>query len=235
MIGAAAGLAALVGFSVIFAPHIAMPLIAAGLFAAILTCLPLVFELFRGRPLPVVDTPVAANSNDPLTNTLNRGAFMRRMDDVLLGEKPEEPATGALLLVKANHMRAINDGFGVDTGDDVLCALASTIRASVRRSDFVGRIGSGQFGVFLRRAAPNDAAKIADRIRRNISQLTLADELQLTVSVGGAIFAAQMDTDEVLRIAGESLDTARDDADGAIEMIYLPKDGDRVLIAGAIH
>lgn len=232
--GALAATAVVGILALLFAPGAIIWMIAAAAITAAGVAASLAIGALRDKPQPA--PPVAEpEPTDPLTNALNRSAFMRRLDDVLISNTDQQSANGALLLVKAGQMRNINDDFGVDTGDDVLCALASTIRASVRNTDFVGRIGSGQFGVFLLRAAPNDAVKVADRIRRNVAQLKLSDQLNLSVSVGGAIFASQMDADDVLRIASESLDASRNDSGGMVEMIYLPKDGERVLIAGAVH
>lgn len=212
-----------------------VPTLAAAVIAATATAAPLVRGLADARRKPAEKKPKTNTTLDPLTNCLSRGTFLRRFDDLALDMGGGKPTGGALLLVRADHLRAINESYGNDAGDDVLCALASTIRTSVRATDFVGRLDGGEFGVFLRGASPKQAVTVADRIRRNIGQLRVSEEIDLSISVGGAVFASSLDADELMRFANRSLDAARDGGKDKIEMIYVPTSGDPVLIAGSVH
>lgn len=211
-----------------------LPALAAAVIASGVTAVPLVRSL-RDAQRKLADMPKTTGVLDPLTNCLSRGSFMRRFDDLVLETGESKPTGGALLLVRADRMRAINDGYGSDAGDDVLCALASTIRASVRSTDFVGRLDGGEFGVFLRSASPKQAIMVADRIRGNVAQLRICDEIDLSISVGGAVFASNVDADDLMRYANQSLDVARDGGKDKIEMVYVPSTGEPVLIAGSVH
>ena len=211
-----------------------VPTLAAAVIAAAATAVPLFHGLADARRR-LAEKPKTNTTLDPLTNCLSRGTFLRRFDDLALDAGDDNPTGGALLLVRADHLRAINDSYGNDAGDDVLCALASTIRASVRATDFVGRLDGGEFGVFLRGASPKQAVTVADRIRRNIGQLRVSEEIDLSISVGGAVFASSLDADELMRFANRSLDAARDSGKDKVEMIYVPTSGDPVLIAGSVH
>lgn len=211
-----------------------VPTLAAAVIAAAATAVPLIHGLAGARRIPA-EKPKTNTTLDPLTNCLSRGTFLRRFDDLALDASGDKPTGGALLLVRADHLRAINESYGNDAGDDVLCALASTIRTSVRATDFVGRLDGGEFGVFLRGASPKQAVTVADRIRRNIGQLRVSEEIDLSISVGGAVFASSLDADDLMRFANRSLDAARDGGKDKIEMIYVPTSGDPVLIAGSVH
>ena len=210
------------------------PALAVAAVASIATAIPLINSLLVAQRR-LAEKPKTTGVLDPLTNCLSRGTFMRRFDDLVLDTGESKPAGGALLLVRADRMRAINDGYGSDAGDDVLCALASTIRASVRSTDFVGRLGGGEFGVFLRGASPKQAMMVADRIRGNVAQLRICEEIDLSISVGGAVFASNVDADDLMRYANQSLDVARDGGKDKIEMVYVPSTGEPVLIAGSVH
>jgi diguanylate cyclase (GGDEF)-like protein len=173
---------------------------------------------------------------DPLGNCLPRTMFMRRFDDALANPRDDSKATGTLLVVKADQLRAINDDHGYDAGDDVIKALASTLLASVRKTDFVGRLDGDEFGVFLWGAAIKDALMVSDRIRRNVGHLRVSEEFGLSISVGGAILASQtVDADDGLRFANRGLEFARLGGGDRTEMIYVPATGEPVQVAGVVH
>ena len=68
-------------------------------------------------------------STDWLTDTLNRRAFTDGASALLA---PGANHQGTLLVVDADHFKAVNDQFGHEAGDEALQLLAKTIQASVR-------------------------------------------------------------------------------------------------------
>lgn len=85
-------------------------------------------------------------------------------------------------------MRA-NDRHGHPVGDRVLKSLAGLLRQRLRKTDIVGRLGGEEFGVILRDASIEDAARRLDDLRRAFSavhQLSAAQEFTATFSAGVA-------------------------------------------------
>jgi PAS domain S-box-containing protein len=68
---------------------------------------------------------------------------------------------GAVLLLDVDHFKAVNDRFGHKTGDDLLKAVAATLRGRMRETDVLARLGGDEFGIILPRV---DDAK-AERSR----------------------------------------------------------------------
>jgi len=152
-------------------------------------------------------------TTDSLTAVLNRGAF-KMMVDAFLKQASEQDShtTGAFLIVDADHFKSINDRFGHQSGDDALKIIAQTIHTSLRQGDIVGRIGGEEFGVFLPKAGPDQAATVAERIRQQISQIEFPPEMQtneLSVSVGGVAFGGNAAYDELFRRADKCLYAAK--------------------------
>ncbi|MGB6119714.1 MAG: GGDEF domain-containing protein, partial [Mesorhizobium sp.] len=156
MLGTAAGVILVGAYAWLVAPASAVHVLVAAAIGSACAAIPLAgaVKAMRQNSRERIGR---LTSVDPLTNCMNRGAFMRRFDDLMLAPQPSKRPAGALLLINADNVRSINDRLGVDTGDEVLSILASTIRASVRATDFVGRLNGCQFGVFLYGATTRDA------------------------------------------------------------------------------
>ena len=93
----------------------------------------------------------------------------------------------ALLLFDLDHFKSINDRFGHFVGDQTLRAFARIASGAIRQSDVFGRFGGEEFAAFLPGADVRTAHLIAERIRSDFSQMTLApDWPPPTVSVGVA-------------------------------------------------
>ncbi|MGY6654063.1 GGDEF domain-containing protein [Amycolatopsis sp. TRM77291] len=75
----------------------------------------------------------------------------------------------SLLMLDLDHFARLNDRHGRHVGDDVLRAVADTLRAEVRAADLVGRFGGEEFVVLLPGTSRFDAHAIAERIRLRIS------------------------------------------------------------------
>ncbi|MDR3474480.1 MAG: GGDEF domain-containing protein [Devosia sp.] len=148
-------------------------------------------------------------STDWLTSCLNHRAFTSQVSARL--KPPADSAaapTGALLIIDADHFKAINDRFGHERGDEALQMMAAAMQASVRAGDLVGRLGGEEFGVFLQGADNTTAAIVAERIRQSISALAFApggSPHPLSVSVGGVMFGGAVGFSELFRIADERL------------------------------
>ena len=55
-----------------------------------------------------------------------------------------------MLILDLDHFKSVNDTYGHLAGDEVLAAVAETLRAEVREGDVVGRFGGEEFVVLLR-------------------------------------------------------------------------------------
>ncbi len=100
---------------------------------------------------------------DPLTGLLNNAAFVAELEHAVSRAQIEGKPL-ALMLVKLEHFRRINERHGHATGDRVLAHAASVVRGTVRASDPAGRYGARTFAVVLRAATLGSAAAIAAKL-----------------------------------------------------------------------
>ncbi len=85
---------------------------------------------------------------DPLTASLNRHAFYSVVEDSRDGREGARPH-GSVVLVDVDDLKRINDTHGHAAGDDVIRAVARSIRSVVRADDLVFRWGGDEFLVLL--------------------------------------------------------------------------------------
>ncbi len=154
---------------------------------------------------------------DPLTQLPNRRALQRVLD-----EHADTGSELAALILDVDHFKRVNDTYGHDGGDLVLCAIARELESCLRSPDLVARTGGEEFVVLLPRTSPEAAQKVAERIRGRIRRTPIhmagGASVTVTVSIGCAYGPA-----------GEALLAAADQA-----MYEAKRAGrDRVLLAAA--
>jgi len=162
---------------------------------------------------------------DPLTGVANRRGFLDRCEtERVRAARHDRPI--CLLMLDVDHFKAVNDTFGHDGGDAVLCAVADCFRRVLRTSDFAGRLGGEEFAVLLPDTDLLGAAPLAERLREAMASMAVkfgGNEIKVTVSVGVA---------SVQHDAG-AIDRAIHDADA---LMYRAKRGgrNRVLSEGSV-
>jgi diguanylate cyclase (GGDEF)-like protein len=166
----------------------------------------------------------AAARTDPKTGLLNAAAWQREADaQVTRALRSDTPL--ALLLVDVDYFKRVNDNHGHLVGDDVLRALATELRKQVRESDVVGRFGGEEFTVLLPRTDTAGACRIAERLRRSasgLSVITAHARIHVTVSIGVAALGQHgNDLFELLAAADLALYRAKDAGRDQVQL-YAP-------------
>ncbi|RLJ70784.1 diguanylate cyclase (GGDEF)-like protein [Hydrogenivirga caldilitoris] len=119
---------------------------------------------------------------DTLTGVYNR----RKIEEILEGEIERSKRYGnplSVILIDIDNFKQLNDTYGHQTGDMVLKEIVSVIRESLRKTDYLGRLGGEEFLVILPETTPERAKLVAERIRKDIENLDLRVG-KITVSAG---------------------------------------------------
>ena len=127
---------------------------------------------------------------DSLTGLPNRDLFRDRATQAL-GRAQRYDQKAALLFIDLDGFKRVNDTFGHDAGDMVLCAAADRIRAALRASDIAARHGGDEFTVLLPAIASyDDANLVAQKLLLSIgAPLAIdGDDISLGASIGIALF-----------------------------------------------
>jgi len=135
--------------------------VAFGVGLVLLACFALV--IVRIRRAEVARLAQIAIS-DPLTGLRNHRAFQEDLARELQRvSRSGDPLS--LVLLDLDGLKAVNDRFGHQAGDERIQAVAEAIRASQRASDLAYRIGGDEYAVILAGARALGALEFAQRVR----------------------------------------------------------------------
>ena len=154
--------------------------------------------------------------HDPLTGLANRALFADRLRHAQQ-LSARQHSRFAVAVLDLDDFKAVNDGFGHATGDEVLVEAARRMRGAVRESDTAARLGGDEFAVLLEAIEGEDDLRTAAAaiLAAIAAPFTVGERpLRLAASLGCAASAADLTEDEVLRQADLALYHAKESGKG---------------------
>jgi len=143
-------------------------------------------------------------TKDSLTNIYNRYKLNQIIDEEIVRNKRYNE-TFALLMFDIDKFKNINDTYGHDAGDDVLVELSKLILDSIRESDKFGRWGGEEFMLLAPKMNRENAIKLANKLRKVVQEHTFPKVGHITVSIGVALFEANLSKESILKTVDEAL------------------------------
>jgi len=81
----------------------------------------------------------------------------------------------------------VNDRYGHDVGDKVLCEVAGIIKKACRDKDYVFRYGGEEFVVLTSIGDFENVRLFGERIRRSVENASIIEGHKITISIGIAV------------------------------------------------
>ena len=135
----------------------------------------------------------ALSKHDSLTGLLNQREMRSRLQLELSRMKRRETNLSVVFL-DIDKFKEINDKYGHLEGDNILKALADSIRSSVREIDIVCRYGGDEFVIICPDANANHTKMICERVQNDFNE-----KYSFTLSIGITAVNSREDvTDEAL-------------------------------------
>ncbi|QPG04534.1 EAL domain-containing protein [Salinimonas marina] len=133
---------------------------------------------------------------DTLTGTGNRN-YMK----LLLNDRVYQDAIDALVFIDLDGFKAINDTYGHDIGDEVLCECANRLHDIIREADTLIRHGGDEFVVLVQQS--EDLQTFGDRLLEAFEDPITVQDLDLSVGASIGIAESQLpsDANELLKRA----------------------------------
>ncbi|POA24527.1 MULTISPECIES: GGDEF domain-containing protein [unclassified Pseudomonas] len=148
---------------------------------------------------------------DPLTGTGNRIAMEQTLQrEIDMSRRHLQPLS--VLMLDIDHFKRVNDSHGHSAGDDVLKAVAASIKGQLRNVDMVFRYGGEEFLILLCNTGREAAAMVGERLRHAAQTAEyFADGklIDLTVSLGCSTLLPGESADSLLRRADSALYVAK--------------------------
>ena len=104
-----------------------------------------------------------------------------------------------LVYIDLDQFKKVNEEFGREIGDEVLCQVAARLESQTRQSDFVARVKDDEFALLFPTIGKNiadaidESANIATKIKQTLSAPILinGNVIQITASIGISVLPQQ--------------------------------------------
>jgi diguanylate cyclase (GGDEF)-like protein len=146
-------------------------------------------------------------ATDSLTGLYNRRLFDEYCDKELIRAKRYSQQL-AIVILDMHKLKEVNDQCGHLEGDRILQLVASTLRKTLRASDFAFRIGGDEFALLLPQTDPEQALTLCRRVRSQYETDLAPMNLNIPVTVDFGIAVYPQDGEhksELLGIADRRL------------------------------
>ncbi|WP_257558251.1 bifunctional diguanylate cyclase/phosphodiesterase [Sphingobium sp. CFD-2] len=157
--------------------------------------------------------------HDALTRLPNRTVLQDHLDQVLAAAGSS--AGAALLIIDVDNFKAINDSFGHDCGDALLCTVAKRLHAAVGSGDLVARTGGDEFTLVITIESEADVMELARRIYAQLEAPVhhRGRLVECGVSIGASLIPCDGTTRlDILKAADLALYAAKSGGRGQIRM-----------------
>jgi diguanylate cyclase (GGDEF)-like protein len=130
--------------------------------------------------------------HDTLTGLANRALLEDRLGQALHRHRRSGEQV-ALLMLDLDHFKQVNDTLGHPAGDELVRQVGTRLRALLRDTDTVARIGGDEFAIVQARPkGETDVRRLCERIIETIREPFQLGEREARVGVSiGAVFASE--------------------------------------------
>jgi diguanylate cyclase (GGDEF)-like protein/PAS domain S-box-containing protein len=169
--------------------------------------------------------------HDALTGLPNRRLFRDRLT-IALAQARRFQHPLAVMFLDLDRFKYVNDTLGHSVGDELLKAIATRLRSSMREEDSIARMGGDEFTVLVSNLKNvDDGVSVAQKLLDTVAQPVRVEghDLFITTSIGIALYPNDGDTSEMLlKNADHAMYRAKDAGRNSIRM-FTPAMNERAL------
>mgnify|MGYP001028754587 CR=1 FL=1 len=141
--------------------------------------------------------------HDALTGIFNRHAFEASLEE----NTQVDEYNHSLCYIDLDQFKIVNDTCGHIAGDELLRQLSKKLSGIIRQSDIFARLGGDEFGILMLNCQTDRAVKIANNIKKTVSDYTFHWE-DKTFRLGASIGIAAINPNISTTLALQHADTA---------------------------
>ncbi|WP_303902729.1 diguanylate cyclase [Thiohalomonas denitrificans] len=157
---------------------------------------------------------------DSLTGLHNRRSLNSRLEQEW-ARSVRHNTPISILLADIDDFKSINDNYGHEFGDEVLCRVAEIFSENARKEDVVARYGGEEIVVLLAETNGQEARRTADRICGQAREIRYPGmDRQATLSIGVASFPECLfdDFEELILAADQAMYQAKTSGKNRVEV-----------------
>lgn len=163
-------------------------------FVAIVLLLPALKELEREKEIA---------RTDDLTGVANRRFFFELLQKEL-NRSRQTQAPFAVVYIDIDGFKTVNDQWGHQVGDELLCAMAHQARQYLRKMDVIARVGGDEFVLLFPELDQEASQIIVSKIQRALLNEMQHNHWPVTFSIGVlTCYDAHITADESIKRADE--------------------------------
>lgn len=146
------------------------------------------------------------NITDTLTKIRNRHYYNQEIKkEIANSNRYDYPLS--LVIFDIDHFKDINDKYGHDVGDNILCEYTKFISSNLRKGDIFCRIGGEEFALIFPHTNIKNAYNVVDKLRIKIENHS--DKIPVTMSFGVAQYVKDESLELFFKRADEALYEAK--------------------------
>ncbi len=149
-------------------------------------------------------------ATDPLTGLANRTLLFDRLE-AALADRSRSGVEVGVLFCDVDDFKGVNDRFGHEAGDRLLCDIGNRLRAQSRKRDTVARIAGDEFVLVCSVDCPAELNALVDRIEEafQLPSTFTGGRLRPRLSVGAVLARDGEKAADVLRRADAAMYAAK--------------------------
>ena len=140
------------------------------------------------------------SEHDSMTDLFNS----EKLDDMKRTEYVGLKSCGVIFF-DVNYLKATNDTFGHDAGDELIMTAAESIRSITNRRTMAYRIGGDEMLVIAGDCSEQELSKMVTMWRARLAELNIDAQHKCSLAVGWAWGEGKLDLDELIRQADERM------------------------------
>lgn len=167
----------------------------------------------RDNLVKLAESHERASRTDDLTGLSNRRDMQNRLS-VEFSRYQRSGHHFSIVLIDLDLFKNINDQFGHDVGDEVLCEFSALTGTIIRQTDIASRWGGEEFLILLPDTSLLQALALAERLRSEVAQTAFTSKgvrMPVTISAGVCSIAKAGSLGDLLKQADVNLYNAKED------------------------
>ncbi|MFZ5606588.1 MAG: diguanylate cyclase [Pseudomonadota bacterium] len=156
-------------------------------------------------------------THDALTGARNRRALEQELD-IAMAASARQLRPSALLLFDLDHFKQVNDRYGHEAGDQVLCQFVALIHSHTRANDRLFRYGGEEFVLLLENTGIAGAQAAFAKLQALVHARLRVQDMPVTVSAGGAVLQPGETREQWLARADAALYRAKQNGRDRLEI-----------------